>query len=74
MLTRNERVLVEAIRRADTITIIVPGDGRTGDGRIRIQSKTVSHDVAIALQTHFNNCGVDEADISGFCMRNTGWR
>ena len=55
MLTRNERILVEAIRQAPIIEIVIPGyDGITGETRIKVASKTMSHDVSIALQSHFN--------------------
>lgn len=56
MLTRNERILVEAIRNAPMVKIVIPGyDGITGDTVIKVASKKVSHDVAIALQSHFNS-------------------
>lgn len=53
MLTRNERIIVEAIRNAQSVEIVIPGDGRTGSTRIKIASKKVSHDVALAVQSHF---------------------
>ena len=55
MLTRNERIIVEAIRNAPSVTIVIPGDGMTGDTRIKIANKKVSHDVALAVQSHFVN-------------------
>ena len=60
MLTQNERIVVEAIRKAPSVTIIIPGDGMSGDCRIKISSKSVSHDVAIAVQSYFNSCGISE--------------
>ena len=54
MLTKNERIIVEAIRNAPSVTIVIPGyDGITGETRIKVNSKKVSHDVALAVQTHF---------------------
>ena len=56
MLTRNDRILVEAIRNAPSVTIVIPGyDGITGETRIKVSSKKVSHDVALAVQSHFVN-------------------
>ena len=56
MLTRNERILVEAIRQSPCVEIVIPGyDGITGDTRIKIRSRKVSHDVALAVQSHFVN-------------------
>ena len=54
MLTRNERIIVEAIRNAPSVTIVIPGyDGVTGETRIKLASKKVSHDVVLAVQSHF---------------------
>lgn len=56
MLTRNERIIVEAIRNAPTVEIVIPGyDGVTGTTRITVNSKKVCHDVALAVQSHFVN-------------------
>ncbi len=60
MLTRNERLLIEAIRKAPSVTIIIPGDGICGDCQIKISSRTVSHDVALAVQSHLNSCSNSE--------------
>ncbi len=47
---------MEAIRNAPSVTIVIPGyDGVTGETRIKLASKKVSHDVAIAVQSHFNS-------------------
>ena len=46
---------MEAIRNAPSVTIVIPGDGKTGDTRIKIANKKVSHDVALAVQSHFVN-------------------
>ena len=56
MLTRNERIIVEAIRNAPVVEIVIPGyDGVTGVTRIKVASKRVCHDVAIAVQSHLNS-------------------
>lgn len=58
MLTKNDRILVEAIRQSPVVEIIVPGyDGKTGDCRIKVTGKLVCHDVALAVQNHLNNVG-----------------
>ena len=47
---------MEAIRNAPSVTIVIPGyDGVTGVTRIKLARKKVSHDVAIAVQSHFNS-------------------
>ncbi len=57
-LEKNERILVEAIRQSPVVEIVIPGyDGVTGDCRIKIRSKKVCHDIALAVQNHLNNVG-----------------
>lgn len=57
-LEKNERILVEAIRQSPVVEIVIPGyDGMTGDCRIKIRSKKVCHDIALAVQNHLNNVG-----------------
>lgn len=47
-LSMNERILVEAIRRAGRIRLDF------GDGNIVVPGKEFAHDVAIAVQKYFN--------------------
>lgn len=47
-LSSNERIVVEAIRRADRIRI------EFGDSRLVVPGKEFAHDVAIAVQKYFN--------------------
>lgn len=54
MISRTERILVEAIRRSPMVTIVIPGDDGCGDTRIKVANRLFSHDVAIALQSYFN--------------------
>lgn len=55
-LEKNERILVEAIRQSPVVEIVIPGyDGVTGDCRIKIRSKKVCHDIALAVQSHYVN-------------------
>ena len=64
-LSNNERIIVEAIRNAPKVQIIVPGyDGKTGETRITVEDSKFSHDVAISLQSYYVNTGsVDKADL-----------
>lgn len=48
MITRNERIIVEAVRRASSMSI------RFNGVEIYVRNGEFSHDVAIALQSHFN--------------------
>lgn len=48
MITRNERIIVEAVRRASSMSIYFNGV------EIYVRNGEFSHDVAIALQSHFN--------------------
>lgn len=48
-LSSNERILVEAIRRAGRIRL------EFGDGIIVVPGKEFAHDVAIAVQKYFNS-------------------
>ena len=47
-LSSNERIVVEAIRRAERIRIDF------GDGALTVPGKEFAHDVAIAVQKYFN--------------------
>lgn len=47
-LSSNERIVVEAIRRADRIRI------EFSDGTLVVPGKQFAHDVAIAVQKYFN--------------------
>lgn len=48
MITRNERIIVEAVRRASSMPI------RFNGVEIHVRNGEFSHDVAIALQSHSN--------------------
>ena len=48
MINRNERILVEALRHSDRVSI------RFDDITVYVRNGEFSHDVATALQTHFN--------------------
>lgn len=48
MITRNERIIVEAVKRASSMSI------RFNGVEIYVRNGEFSHDVAIALQSHFN--------------------
>lgn len=52
MLTKNERILVEAIKKSDRITIRISES--VGSHYIEIKDKITKHDIAIALQSYFN--------------------
>lgn len=54
MISRTERILVEAIRQAPVVTILIPGDNGCGNTRIKVANRLFSHDVGIALQSYFN--------------------
>lgn len=47
MIGKNERIVVEALKKSDTIAIEFNGV------RIRVRNHEFSHDVAIALQAHY---------------------
>ena len=47
MIGRNERTVVEALKKSDAIAIEFNGV------RVQVRNQEFSHDVAIALQTHF---------------------
>ena len=57
MLTRNERILVEAIRNSQFIEIRLPDSTGGMDYRMKFSSKNLCHDIALAVQTHFNRLG-----------------
>ena len=58
MLTRNERILVEAIRNSQFIEIrLLDSTGGGMDCRMKFSSKNLCHDIALAVQTHFNRLG-----------------
>lgn len=48
-LELTERICVEKVRKADSVVIEV------GELRVRVRGGQVSHDIALALQTHFGN-------------------
>ena len=55
MLDNNDRVIVEAIRNAPRIKIIIDGGGNSEDTEIAFSpSKILSHDIALAVQSHYN--------------------
>ncbi len=54
MLTRNERIIVEAIKEAPAIEIRLIDRGGS-DHTIRVsREKVFSHDIALAVQKYFN--------------------
>lgn len=48
MINRNERIMVEVLRHAERVSI------RFEDITVYVRNGEFSHDVAIALQAHFN--------------------
>ena len=66
-LTSNERIVVEAIRNAPKVQILIPGyDGKTGETRVTIENKKFSHDVALSLQSYYVNTGsADKTELFG---------
>ena len=57
-LTSNERILVEAIRKAPRVQILIPGyAGKSGETRITVVDSKFSHDVALSLQSYYVNAG-----------------
>lgn len=53
MLSKNDRSIVEAIRTTDRIKIII-GDGSSRYEIAFSPSKLLSHDIALAVQSHYN--------------------
>lgn len=56
MLNQVERQIVEFFRNQDgPITISAPGGGKNLYGTtIKVQDRKTAHDIALALQDHFN--------------------
>ena len=53
MLDKNDRAIVESIRNAQRIKIVV--EGGVYSGTISFSpSKTLNHDIALAVQSHYN--------------------
>ena len=50
MLDKNDRVIVEAIRKASRLKLVIDGDSEIAFA----PSKALSHDIALAVQSHFN--------------------
>lgn len=57
MLSKNERILVEAIRQSQFIEIRLPDTTGGGECRMKFSSKSLCHDIALAVQSHFNRYG-----------------
>lgn len=53
MLSKNERIIVEAIRNSPVLEITIPENN--GNTYITIRSKKTCHDVALAIQSYFAN-------------------
>lgn len=59
MLSQLERQIVEFFRTQEgPITISAPGGGKNLYGTtIKVQDRKTAHDIALALQDHFNRLG-----------------
>lgn len=53
MLDKNERIIVEAIRNAPRIKIVIEGGAYPSEVPF-MPSKTLNHDIALAVQSHYN--------------------
>lgn len=53
MLDRNQRIIVEAIRKSTKIKIVIEGDGLSSEVSLS-PSKILSHDIALAVQSHYS--------------------
>lgn len=53
MLDKNDRVIVESIRNAQRLRIIVVGKEYNGEISFA-PSKRLNHDIALAVQSHYN--------------------
>lgn len=62
MITPNERRIIEAIRDAHEVKIIVDCDGGSTDIHLKVGGR-MPHDVAIALQSYLNNMKRDKHDV-----------
>jgi len=60
MLSKNERIIVEAVRNAQALEIRIPSQSIGGvlseelSLMFRVDTKLLAHDIAIAIQSHFN--------------------
>lgn len=55
MLNKNDRAIVEAIKNASSITLLLDVGGGTRETEIAFSpSKILSHDIALAVQSHYN--------------------
>ena len=53
MLDKNDRIIIEAIRNASKIKIVIENKGE--ESQINFSpSKILCHDIAIAVQSHYN--------------------
>lgn len=53
MLDGNQRIIVEAIRKSTKIKIVIEEDGLPSEVSLS-PSKILSHDIALAVQSHYN--------------------
>ena len=60
MLSKNERIIVEALKSARSLEIRIPPQVIGGvlseelSLMFRVDTKLLAHDIAIAVQSHFN--------------------
>ena len=56
MLSTNERIIISALRNAERVFIEIPSaDG--GVIRVSVTGRKTVHDIAVAVQNHYNNLG-----------------